>query len=128
MEENSTIVLNYGDIGNALWEHQKLVVRSYGFESYIVGSPWDPVIKSSLYVSIRVEDSEWTNVTVLHPRNHPSEMMIPLKDALKEHVSGGIGELEVKILSTQNHSVDFVGLVTDILLEGNSDMVTIVPG
>ncbi len=55
-------------------------------------------------------------------------MVIPLKDALKEHVSGGIGVLEVKILSSQNHSVDFVGLVTDITLEGNSDMVNIVPG
>ncbi len=164
MEENTTIVLNYGDVGNALWEHQKLVVRSYGFESYTEPStqgadigpmflqPWDPV-KTSLYISIRADGSDWTNVTVLHPRNHPSDMVIPLGDVLQQFVQGGIGELEVKIFSTQNHSVDFVGLdnsvptpvkvqkapmvsamlngaedVTDILLEGNDEFVTIVPG
>ncbi len=165
MEENTTLILNYGDIGNAQWVHQKLVVRSYGFESYTepytmgdgigtmgLGNHWDPV-KTSLYVSIRADGSEWTNVTVLHPRNHASDMVIPLKDVLEEFVPGGIGELEVRILSTQNHSVDFVGLdnsvptpvkvqeaplvsamlngvedVTDILLEGNDEMVTIVPG
>ncbi len=66
---------------------------------------------------------------------------------------GGLGELEVKIISTRGHYLDFVGLdnstprpvmvqeaslvsamlngeedVTDILLEGNGDMVTIVSG
>ncbi|MFO8109269.1 MAG: hypothetical protein R6U17_01910 [Thermoplasmata archaeon] len=72
---------------------------------------------------------------------------------LQEFVPGGIGEVEVQIVSTQNHFLDFVGLdnsvptpvnvqeaplvsamlngvedVTDTLLEGNEDMVTIGPG
>ena len=159
MPEGSSVVLNYGVMGNALWEHQKLVVRSHGFESYteqyLMNSNPSLMLhlKTSLYVSLRVDGAEWIDVTVIHPRNHPSDIVIPLKDVLQQFVPGGIGEVEIQIVSTQNHYLDFVGLdnsvptpvnvqeaplvsamlngvedVTDILLEGNGDMVTIVPG
>ncbi|MFO8110369.1 MAG: hypothetical protein R6U17_07625 [Thermoplasmata archaeon] len=159
MPEGSSVVLNYGDIGNARWRHQKLVVRSHGFDSYteqyIMSSTPGLMfhLKTSLYVSLRVDGGEWIDVTVLHPRNHPSDIVMPLRDVLQEFVPGGIGEVEIQIVSTQNHYLDFVGLdnsvptpvnvqeaplvsamlngvedVTDMLLEGNGDMVTIVPG
>ncbi|MFO8109417.1 MAG: hypothetical protein R6U17_02700, partial [Thermoplasmata archaeon] len=159
MPEGSSVVLNYGDIGNARWPHQKLVVRSHGFESYtgeyVMSSTPGlyQLVKTSLYVSLRADGGDWTNVTVLHPRNHASDIVIPLRDTLQEFVPGGIGEVEVQIVSTQNHYLDFVGMddstptpvkaqeaplesavlngetnVTDILREGNEQRVSILPG
>ncbi|MFO8109270.1 MAG: hypothetical protein R6U17_01915 [Thermoplasmata archaeon] len=85
MSGGSSVVLNYGDMGNALWQHQKLVVRSHGFESYTepsidAGLQWNwgpPAHKTSLYVSLRVDECDWVNVTVIHPRNHPRISLYP---------------------------------------------------
>ncbi len=161
MDEGSHMIVNYGETGNARWEHQKLVVRSYGFESVIEGpsniySHEDELrqeLKTSLHVYLRIDGGEWTYVTVLHPRNHPSDMVVPLEDVLHEFVPGGIGELEVGILSTEKHHIEFIGLddsvptpvkvqeavlvnavlngeedVTDLLLEEDDMMISIVPG
>ena len=157
--------LNFGELSKSQWEHNKLVVQSHGFESYTDVPPDDdtnpwfpPDHKYSLHVGLRMDGSEWKNVTILHPRNHPSAIVIPLNETLEEFVENktgdSLGELEVKILGTDDHYIDFVGIddsvpaeptkvqeaaltsallngetdVTEILREGNEELVSIIPG
>ncbi len=164
VEEGSSVFLNFGELSKSQWEHNKLVVQSHGFESYTDVPPDDSdpeyvlPIKTSLHVGVRMDGSEWKNVTILHPRNHPSAIVIPLNETLEgfvENKSGGsLGELEVKILGSDDHYIDFVGIddsvpaeptmvqeatlasallngeedVTDLLSTNDTEMVTLIPG
>ncbi len=164
VEENSDVILNFGEITKDHWKHNKLVVVSHGFESYTDVPPSDtnpwtpPKEKTSLHTSLRMDGSEWKNITVLHPRNNPVAMVIPLNETLEEFFPGRkgniLGELEVRILSTDDHYIDFVGMddsvpaeptkvqeaalesallndetdVAGLLSTNDTEMVTLIPG
>ncbi|MFP4001552.1 MAG: hypothetical protein ACLFU5_06585 [Thermoplasmata archaeon] len=116
VEEDDTVYLDFGDITNYRWSQSKLVVTASGFESSTESDfSTNAEIKSlrSLYFSIRTGDDEWTKVDVIHPRNNPSDYVIPFKEAIQE--SGfDDGEqdssLQVRINSTASHSIDRVAL------------------
>lgn len=119
MNAGSEVVIDYGDRSMSRWPHNKLILKSSGFKSYTAneGSEmmmWNPggPIKTSLYVSIRAGNSDWQNVTCIHPRNHPHDYVIPLEDAMWDLFweNPNLQDLKVKIRSTKNHSIDYVGL------------------
>ncbi len=114
MEAGSEITLDYGDRSFSGWKHNKLVLRSSGFSSYTDESDGfsTNAVKTSLYVKLRSDNSDWYNVTVTHPRNNPHDHVIPLEDTIHEMMKDGhtLDDMEVKIRSTKKHNVDYVGL------------------
>ncbi|MFP4000528.1 MAG: hypothetical protein ACLFSM_09185 [Thermoplasmata archaeon] len=119
MEAGSEIILDYGDMPYRDWIHNKLVLRSSGFSSYTDGDEdynssalMPGPIKTSLYVELRAGNSDWYNVTTTHPRNDPHDHVIPLEDTIHEMLKDGhrLDDMEVKIRSTKQHNVDYVGL------------------
>ncbi|MFP4052053.1 MAG: hypothetical protein ACLFVB_09985, partial [Thermoplasmata archaeon] len=113
MDEGSEVILDYGDRSMSRWQFNKLILRSSGFSSYTEGSKIGTLAdKTSLYVSIKADGSEWRNVTVTHPRNNPHDYVIPLEDQLTDVLGKGhdLDDFKVKIESTKNHHIDYVGL------------------
>jgi len=115
MDEGSEIILDYGDRSMGRWQFNKLILRSSGFSSHTEGSQSQIGIladKTSLYVSIKADGSEWKNVTVTHPRNNPHDSVIPLEDQLTDVLGKGhdLSDFKVKIESTKDHHIDYVGL------------------
>ncbi len=95
------------------WQFNKLILRSSGFSSHTEGSQIGILAdKTSLYVSIKADGSEWKNVTVTHPRNNPHDYVIPLEDQITELLSKGheLDDFKVKIRSTKDHYIDYVGI------------------
>ncbi len=114
MKPGSQIYLEYRDKSLSNWKHKKLILRSSGFSSYTTKTDEYGTMawKTSLYVELKIGNSEWNNVTCIHPRNNPHDYVIPLKDTIhemlkEEHDFEGI---QVRIKSTKNHKIDYVGL------------------
>jgi len=113
MDEGSEIILDYGDRSLSRWQFNKLILRSSGFSSHTEGSQIGILAdKTSLYVSIKADSSDWKDVTVTHPRNNPHDYVIPLEDQITELLSKGhdLDDFKVKIRSTEDHHIDYVGL------------------
>jgi len=114
MEAGSEITLNYGDESFSDWKHSKLVLRSSGFSSYTDESDGfsTNAVKTSLYVKLRSDNSDWYNVTCTHPRNNPHDHVIPLEETIHKMLKDGytLDDMEVKIRSTKKHNIDYVGL------------------
>lgn len=114
MEAGSEITLDYGDRSFTDWKHSKLVLRSSGSSSYTDKSDDFSTMawKTSLYVKLRADKSDWYNVTCTHPRNNPHDHVIPLEDTIHEMMKDGhtLDDMEVKIRSTKKHNIDYVGL------------------
>ena len=118
MNKGSEIIIDYGNRTMSHWTHNKLIIRSSGFESFTDENDfqlmWNPgdAYKTSLYVSLKAGDSDWHNVTCIHPRNHPHDHVIPLEDAIWEVLweNPNLDDLKVKIRSTKAHKIDYVGI------------------
>ncbi len=116
IENNKTFYLKFGDITNYRWSQSKLVVTASGFESHTESDfSTNAEIKSlrSLYFSIRTGDGEWTDVDVVHPRNNPSDYVLPLKEAIQEtgfEKGTRDSSLQVRINSTAKHNIDRIAL------------------
>ena len=115
MDEGSEVILDYGNRSMSRWQFNKLILRSSGFSSHTEGSQSQIGIladKTSLYVSIKADGSEWKNVTVTHPRNNPHDYVIPLENKISNLISDGhdLDDFKVKIESTEDHHIDYVGI------------------
>ncbi|MGM0404929.1 MAG: hypothetical protein ACQEQM_02150 [Thermoplasmatota archaeon] len=116
VEDNDTVYLDFGDMTNYRWSQSKLVVTASGFESSTEDDfSTNAEIKSlrSLYFSIKIGDGEWTEVDVVHPRNNPSDYVIPLREAIQKNRFNNSdldSSLQVRINSTAKHNIDRIAL------------------